>query len=380
MKRLLKALFPRMVLKRVFLYYNRIKDKTWDGVFYRRHVVPKNFFLDRQEKNPFLEVGIDTHSFGEEIHNKFNLWNDPSWMQDQYLVYYKRTGFIDPATGWGVSENKELIYSSLGFANAPHVHKPNFFQLFFSMKKVIQLKRIISLRDTGEENYFHFYNDILAKLFYLRDHQIDVNEFVVLVSDHLYSKPYFQYFLKNSFLASLQWHVQTQEWIHFEEAIFCKPFTHTKKYLDEILQLVKPEIVVGDAKRIFLTRSSKSLRYVENLEQLKPVLDKYNFQIVDTSNLSMQDQIVLFSKCRYLVAVHGAGITNILFRRGNAMSLVEIVHPSPYIPFHYSLLATLFGCRYWAIMGSKGKHSGQGGFQVNLTEFESAILKMLVAN
>jgi hypothetical protein len=377
MKRILKALFPRMVLKNLFLRYNKIKNRTWDAILYKEHIVPKEFFVDYQAKNPFLELNIDTHAFGKEIHDKFSLWNDPRWTQDQYLLHYRLAGFIDPETGWGVSENKELIYPSLGFARAAHVHKPNFFHLFFSMKKVVRLKRIISLRDTGEENYFHFYNDVLAKIFYLRDHKIDFSKFTIVVSERLHSKAYFQYFLSTPFLASLHWHVQSHEWIHFEEAIFCKPFTHTKKYLDEMLHSVKSEIVGGGVKRIFLTRSSKSFRFVENIDQLKPILYKYNFEIVDTSSLSMQDQIALFNECRYLVAVHGAGITNVVYRKGQELSLLEIIQPSSYIPFHYGLLCKMYNYSYDVILGDKGRESGNGGFRIDPFFLESKLKEMI---
>ncbi len=362
--------------------YNQLKAATVDKIFFKSEPLEAFKFAIKEEKNPFLEAQIDISRFDEFIQNKFSLWTNPDWTQDQYLLHYPKPAFLEPKTGWGVSLNRRLIYPSLGFAKAPHVHKPDFIETYFGGKrKVTGLEKIISMRDTGEENYFHFFNDVLPKLFLLEEKGINLKDYTLVISAKLYSKHYFQYFLTNTYLRDLKWHVQsTYEWIKFNEAIFCKPYTHTKKYLDKAIALVKQESPPLRDRRIFLSRPSSSLRFIENLSELEAVLKKFNFEIIDTSQKGFEQQIQIFDQCRYLVAIHGAGISNIIFRAGKKLSLLEIVQPSPYIPFHYALICKLYGYDYDVMIGNKGKKSGTGGFNVNVKEFESKLSTWLTVD
>lgn len=374
---ILKQIFPRIYLKRAFLIYNVCKINTWDRIFFKREGL-ENQSYHFEEKNPFLELNIDVSKFDHSIRQKLEIWIDPDWKQDQYLLTYRKPGYLDPLTGWAISFTKRLIYPSLGFASAPHVHKPSVRDVFMLKKSATDLNRIISLRDTGEENYFHFFNDVLPKLFFLKESAVDINAYSLVISKSLFEKQYFKFFFQTPELSELTWYVQQpDEWIKFDEAIFCKPYTHTKRYFDKTIDLTKRISSNRNDRRVFLTRSRLSLRYIENLDEMLLLLDKLNFEIVDTSKMSVEEQINLFNSCRYLVAIHGAGITNIIFRSGKPLSLLEIIQPSPYIPFHYIMLCKLFDYNYDALLGYPGRESNSGGFLLNMEEFERKLLSLI---
>lgn len=333
-------------------------------------------FVIYKHLNPFLNLEVSIDQYSEEVQDKLKIWTDPQWMQDEYLIQINSSGLIDPETGWAMTLDKKLIYPSLGFSRAPHVRKPNLIKAFNCEEDAVRLGAVISLRDTGEENYFHFFNDVLSKIFFLRDQGIDINDFKIIVSDRLYNKPYFQFLMKNEYMSSLQWYVQKNEWIHFSQAVFCKPLTHTKKYFDEITNSVKIQ-PNADGRRIFLTRSIQSLRYVENMADVRSLLLKYKFEIIDSAVMSLSEQALLFSECRYLIAVHGAGIVNIVFRKGNPLALLEIVQPSDYIPFHYIMLSKMYNYQYDVLLGKQGQTKGSGGFSVDLLALENKISLMI---
>jgi hypothetical protein len=377
-KKVLKGIFPRTFLKKAFLVYNQIKAATWDRVFFKKATIEDEYFLVNEKKNPFLELNIDVTHFDKSVQDKLTIWTNPQWNQDQYLVRYSKPGYIDPHVGWAITSDRRLIHLSLGFASAPHVHKPDWFETYFIKPTIRKLDKVISLRDTGEENYFHFFNDVIAKIYFLKDYNIDLAEYSIVISGKLYAKPYFQYFLENTFLKVLNWHAQkADEWISFESALFCKPYTHTKKYFDISVRWALNNAESPAEKKLFLTRSSTSLRYIENMQELSPILHRFNFETIDTSQIEFEQQIRLFRECRYLIAVHGAGITNAIFRSGYSMSLLEIVQPSSYIPFHYIMLCKMYGYDYDIMTGSKGTFSGSGGFEVNPIELETKIQIML---
>ena len=66
-------------------------------------------------------------------------------------------------------------------------------------------------------------------------------------------------------------------------------------------------------ERLYITRQRQALRRVENEDQVIETLQRYDFRVVDPGVLSFQEQVRLFSQCRVLVSVHGAGLTNCLF-------------------------------------------------------------------
>lgn len=376
-KSILKGIFPRTFLKEVFLILNKLKINSWDKFFFPEKFIATEVFLAKEEINPFLSNKVITSGLSKEAQKKLGIWLDQEWNQDQYFLHYKDPAFLEPKSGWAITSDHRLIYPSLGFSRAPHVHKPNWVESYIHKGSVVDIPRIISLRDTGEENYFHFFNDVLSKLFYIQDQSFDLTNFTIVVSEKLFKKEYFQFFYQKTWLKELTWHVQSKEWIAFKEAIFCKPYTHSRKYLDRAVDLVRPKLITNKTRKIFLTRSKNSLRFIENMDEVKPLLELYQFEIVDSGDIKISRQIELFSECRYLISVHGAGITNIIFRQGNPLSLLEIVQPSSYIPFHYVMLAHQYEYSYDVLLGEIGKHRNQGGFRINYDLLKVSLENML---
>jgi capsular polysaccharide biosynthesis protein len=68
-----------------------------------------------------------------------------------------------------------------------------------------------------------------------------------------------------------------------------------------------------EAERIYITRRREPLRRIENEDAVIEALEGFDFQVVDPGGLSFEEQVRLFSGCKVLVSVHGAGLTNCLF-------------------------------------------------------------------
>jgi hypothetical protein len=315
-KRVLKLFVPPVTLKKWYLTYNRLKKRLWDPLVFRKLSLPRHAFAEFKEANPFLDLKIDLTRFPAPVKELFGIWTDPAWTMQQYVLYMDQQGFIEPETGWGLTVEKKLIDPSLGFAAADHVRKPGVIRTFFlDPGKTTYLESIISLRDTGEENYFHFFNDVIAKLFYLKEKGVDLRQYTLIVSRKLYNSQYFLFFLERTFLSAMRWHVQKDEWIRFERAIFCKPMSHQKRYFDQFVDAASDAVTVPGERRIFLTRPKSSLRFIENWDEVAQVLRKYQFEVIDAGQLTMSEQVSLFNQCRWLVGIHGAGMVNMIFRQ-----------------------------------------------------------------
>lgn len=378
-KAILKSIFPRTFLKEAFLVFNKVKIGTLDKLLFPEQPINASEFEIFEELNPYLSLNIEEEHLLQDVKSGVKVWKDPTWKQDQYLIKYKNPAFIEPRVGWGVTYKTNLIYPSLGFSRATYVHKPSFIETYFKKPKVSRLGKIISLRDTGEENYFHFFNDVLAKIFFLKDRGIDLKEYTIVISKALFDKEYFQYYFQNTWFSDLKWHVQDSDWVYFKEAIFCKPFTHTKHYFDQAISLLPKPAKSKKERKVFLTRNKRTLRYIENIEEVSAFLVQEGYEVIDSASISFLEQVNLFYEARFVVAVHGAGITNIIFRRSQTMSLLEILPPFEYVPFHYIMLAKLFCYNYDAIIG-ENQVTVAGGIRVNMKQLKNRLAKNTVIN
>lgn len=378
-KKILKKVFPLVLLRNIAFKVNVLKTKTIDKFLFPEEEVVNGRFLLKRELNPFAALNINLSYLSDELAKDFSIWNNPDWTQDEYILVYKSKVIIEPKYGWALSGAEKLIYPSLGFSRAPYLKKPDYW----SLKRRKNVKKIntsiVSFRDTGEENYFHFFNDVLPKLFLLEAQNLVSPEMPLVISATLYQKPFFRYFLENTRINKFNWITQSEEeYIEAESAIFCKPLTHTKKYYLEALNLLPlKQEYLHRQRRVFVTRSKSTLRYIENWEEIEKLVKGYGFEIIDAATLNFKEQITLFAQTELLIAVHGAGLTNMMYRCGGQMKVLELFSPMPYLPFHYIMLASMFNFQYNAVKGEPGKEVLSGGFIIDRQDLQDKIKQMI---
>ena len=354
-------MFPIPFLKKVFLIWNKIKIETIDKLLYKEYKINADQFLLYRQGFPYREANISIDAMAEGREKDFmRSWS--TWTQEEFILVFSSTCWIEPDYGWAVVKPNKLIYYSFGVSRTFFQRKPHLLKLIFR-KDIVRVKQAISLRDSGEENYFHFFNDILAKLFFLTDNKIDVQSYPVIVSRKLFEKEYFQFCLKNvRLMQSLKWIVQDKQFIQCDSVIFCKPLTHRLDVWNRILESIPPiEPSMGE-KRIFLTRNKSRLRFIENQTEIDKVCHDFKLKMTDTEGLSFMEQISLFSNAELIVGIHGAGLTNMVFSTSRC-TVLEIFPPPEYdyLPYHYMMLAVMRGFSYRAIIGEPGKKYS-GGF------------------
>ena len=374
-KTILKRIFPRPFLKEAFLIYNKVRIHTIDKVLFPEYLIDKDKFLEYRTGYPFRENKIKTDSIKDErVKQYMENWN--SWTQEEYLLLLKTPCFIEPEYGWAIVPPNKLVYFSLGISRTPFQKKPDL-RKFLRKRNVETLPLAISIRDTGEENYFHFFNDVLTKIFFLKSNGVDVENIPIIISSKLWEKTYFQlYYKQSSLLASIKWIVQDQQYIHCDSVYFCKPLTHR---IDLWQLIITPFLKEAKDKprKIFITRSKNRLRFLENADQIENVFSSIGFEIIDADNYSTEDQIRIFSDAECIAGIHGAGLTNMVYRNG-VCKVFEIFPPPEqgYLPFHYIMLAQMKAFDYQAIIGEKGLVKYSGGFYVEPAKVREQLLQL----
>jgi hypothetical protein len=373
---LLRKFVPLSILRKVAVQVNMLKTNTVDRIIFNNTVLSDaDFYLLNQTKAlPELKNIIEDIS-DNRIKTGFRKFLH--LREKKFILHYKKTCIIEPKQGWGIIGNRNLIEYSLANVSAKHLKRPSLKYLSSKQKKLICLEKAISLRDTSERAYFHFYNDVIAKIPFLLKNGFIIDNIPIIVAHSTYNKPFFQELLQRSpWLASLNWIIQDEQVIKCEEIIFCRPRTLSVDGYKWIVDQFNYHTSEEGSKRIFLTRDPKRLRYISNMEELIPVLNKFNFTIVDTDNLSIKEQAAIIQSATILTGIHGAGMTNLAFKTNGKLSVLEIFPPAGVVPYHYAILSKRYGFNYSALMG-KDYNAIKGSFTVDPQKLKEELQRII---
>jgi len=374
-KRVLKSVFPILLLKRLFLLYNGIRVVTIDRLLFPEFRVAKSDFHLYRVGYPFRENEIEIGDIEDGVVRGYmRKWF--YWTQEEFILKLQRACLIEPDYGWAIVGRRRLLYFSLGISRTPFLRKPRIFPLLF-LRRVEHLEGAISLRDTGEENYFHFYNDVLTKIFLLRENNVKIEDYPLIISKKLWEKDYFQFYLNKSRLfQNLKWVIQDRQYIEVKSSWFCKAITHSPVFLKGAFPPFP--VATTSPDKIFVTRNRSRLRHLDNDIEVEGLFSSYGFLVIDSDTLSIEYQIQIFSNASFIAGVHGAGLTNIGFCNGPCKVLEIFPYPvDGYLPFHYIMLTKMKRGKYQAVIGEKSVNPFQTGFSVDLNKIRRAIECML---
>lgn len=88
--------------------------------------------------------------------------------------------------------------------------------------------------------------------------------------------------------------------------------------------------------RIYISRGDTKFRKVKNEVEVIKLLLRYDFEVVTLTDFSVKEQISLFRNAKFIVAPHGAGLTNCLFSR-EGTKVVELFQENYLNPCFWSI-------------------------------------------
>lgn len=338
----------------------------------------KKFCIYEEKARPFIQ--FDIRSSDPRIEGSINRYNQ--YEQTEYIYKFEGELFIEPSRGFVIS-GRRVLKPSLPYYYDTTFPRDSLINL--NMRRadkklhIVRENAVVSLRDVYETNYYHFFNDVYSKLAMLRAKGL-ADQLPLVVSRRLYEKPFFQGLLKRDAFSGTRIIVQDENTFVKAKTVYaCKAMPHRKIYYDDILDKLNISHDKDANDRLFMTRKSdcNNGRLLENADQISDLCRRYGFKTIDPGALSLDQQIDAFSKCRYLVGIHGAGMTNMIYRRNRDMSIIEIFPPDN-IPPHYYWLSRVFGYQYEAVVGDKIEGMNLGSsFSVDPGKLESKIKNLL---
>ena len=343
--------------------------------------------LYSKQSFPFQE--IDFFNDYISLFESFGFASLYSYQWNEGVKVIDRISLIEPGRGWIICPPFHLIRDCLIDSNL--IEKPwilNYLSNYWSKNAVIEhYPTLISLRDSAECNYWHFFNDLVGgRLRLIEECGLEPN-IPIVIAKSLYNKPFFQATLKRSNLSDRQLILQEDQFIQSDKIFYCQTSRHHKKTIEYILNFLN----ISDSKpkadrKIFLTRDCRVGRNIINIDAIKEVCQKFKFEFIDPGQMSLDEQIQLFSESRYVIGTHGAGLINIIFRKNAMLSLLEIFPPMsnhPYKsssppPLHYFYYSHVLGFSYDLIFG-KADIPGPwtNSFELDVDLFAKKVKNML---
>ena len=278
----------------------------------------------------------------------------------------------------------ESVFDAQRLVKSPAFKTPAW--MGFSQKKKGLFTSILHLPWAEQSNY-HWFLDCLPRLYYLLE---TVQEPVqIIVAEHM---PAFQletlvFLLKdyNNFsLVSINKHSKWQLPLFVFSSFVAH---HNSGYLPvNVLNSIREKVWRGyevepsvGNNRIYISRCKAKKRRILNEEALVQVLEQHRFQIVLAEELTYKQQVQLFYNAMYIIAPHGAGLTNILFSK---QCKVWELHPADQVKSHYFMLCKALEFSYEYTIGTTSDANldfviDEKDFTQNLQTFLAATTSIL---
>lgn len=291
----------------------------------------------------------------------------------EWLYDFREPCYVEPSRGFVFGPRGEWLTDP--FLYHQLIEHPPYRRLHALMRQRQTVRHIecaVSLRCATEENYWHFYDDVLSKL-RLADELGVAEDVPILVGDPLWRQPFFQEAIKRGALCRRNWMRHDSE-VRVDRLIVSVPMSFQRSNLEFALRALAAPAPMVSERMIFLNRRKGRSRSMLNVDDVVPWLAECGFDVVDTDGLTLSDQMALFGSARLVVANHGAGLANLVYRLGQPVELVEVFSPD-FIRPHFISMAQMCGFGYDAVVGES--EGGDGDFRVNPEQFKAAVSRAI---
>jgi capsular polysaccharide biosynthesis protein len=153
-------------------------------------------------------------------------------------------------------------------------------------------------------------------------------------------------------------------------------------YIPDVLKCMQQEFVhqagsVSSGKgRYYLKRAGAIRRRLTNEDEIETVLLRYGVKAIEAEKLSFVTQVRIFSETELLVALHGAGLTNILFMPEGS-NVMEIRNKYDRINNCYFSLAAAMGVGYGYHLADGMPGDNHANVVVDAGTFERDLQRLL---
>jgi len=237
-------------------------------------------------------------------------------------------------------------------------------------------------------NYYHWVTESIFRLWIARD---ELDQSVVLLPEYYAQAGYIMqslepFGIKNFFFIPNGKSLMVRNLRVAAIKPVCDSFNkvHVREVRDFYVNYVftKKKMAPSNIERLYVSRQLAGRRQVIGEEKLMPILEKYGFTIYYPEKHTFLEQVAIFAGVKYLVGMHGSGLTNMLFMpKGSSLfeyhkdHTNELGHPSPL--FWYMAEALEINYYHQSCLTHGHEDYFTGDYLVDPEQFEQNIVLML---
>ena len=251
---------------------------------------------------------------------------------------------------------------------------------FFSGQLKILRRNCIWFTDNWSKGYFHWMMDALPRLI-----EVENNGHIstIYLPSFLNDNEYVDASLKRLGYQNIKYMIPDQLYL-LRKMVFQTHIATTGNYKEENLQKLKKRFTNSSYTQkefthngLYISRKKAQRRRILNEDEIYPILKKYKIAIVFFEDLSWHQQVELCINTHFIIGLHGAGLTNMLFMPSGSKILefrkVDDNHNNCY----FSLANALNHKYYYQLLEADKEEVLNADFNIDPTEFEMNIQKIL---
>ncbi len=139
-----------------------------------------------------------------------------------------------------------------------------------------------------------------------------------------------------------------------------------------LTQKIKLDKIGTSKKRIYVSRSDATIRYVTNELEIQNLLSEFGFETVVMSQYTLEQQINIFQQAEVVVGSHGAAFAHTAFMKPETI-FIEFFKSGHFNRCFYRI-ACLKKLRYGFLVGQKNGL----GFSINIAQLKSLLKQALL--
>lgn len=258
-----------------------------------------------------------------------------------------------------------LIYSGIrpifGSTDTLHSGIPPTRPVALFTRRVRKLEKAVVLNSIYDDSYYHFLFDVVPKLEII-DRAGLPDAVPLIVREKLANRKFFSEAVGLGLFGSRPVIVQgKKEVIAARELYVVRPDAYTERQLGFPAKRFGSIADPRARDRLYVSRSGTpgTSRQIVNEDDLVARLRELGFSVIDPGTISLADQIARFARSSIIVGPHGAGLTNILFRYGAPMALVEMINPTKKYHHHFFQISAHCGYFYRATLNNSERGDEQ---------------------
>lgn len=289
--------------------------------------------------------------------------------------YIIKNAVLEPDFGWAIINPFRIFKYSFPYTTDPwdaKKRRPKTVDYLSNNKNSYIIPEAISIK-FGWQNYYHFFIDCLTQLALL-DKYDPQGKIPIIVPQHFRGIRFVQDYLNVSQSVKREIIVHNVgEYIKVKKLHIIKDFLLSDN-INHIVQSISNQPIEYKPRKIFITRSTKAGRTLLNSKDVLIVLKEFGYECIDCSEHSLQSQIQLFASASHVIGIHGAGLTNILFRIGKPLIVLEIFPSDTMRPEHYKNISKKYSFNYNELVGSHTDENNN--FRLDVNKLRSKLVEI----